>query len=387
MRFDQFIKENNKKYYENGIKEFTTPSEISPVYSECIACHFANILKNSNINKVKLLELGPGNCTFIKNVKNIFNKQDIKSEVFVLEQSNYLKGKESEIKFLNNLDDFLNEISDFCIIFANEFFDALPIRIFKDNKELYYQNKSYEWKVYKEDKASKSFGTHLENLKKNYTNYFRENTDPSLEKNCADPFGKSAEPGLEKNWVDPFGKSAESGLEKNWVDPFGKSADPGLEKNWVDPFEKSAEPIFEKNWVEHHEEGLLILRKILKKLKNKGVLFISDYGFWENLKGKTLQFLKKGVPCKLEDFELGEADITSHIPFFEFEKVAKDMNFEIYKDFQGKFLTELGALERLNSIKKMDLPSKIHKEKIILGTERLLNPNGMGSLFKVLILS
>ena len=355
MRFDQFIKENNKKYYENGIKEFTTPSEISPVYSECIACHFANILKNSNINKVKLLELGPGNCTFIKNVKNIFNKQDIKSEVFVLEQSNYLKGKESEIKFLNNLDDFLNEISDFCIIFANEFFDALPIRIFKDNKELYYQNKSYEWKVYKEDKASKSFGTHLENLKKNYTNYFRENTDPSLEKNCADPFGKSAEPGLEKNWVDPF--------------------------------EKSAEPIFKKNWVEHHEEGLLILRKILKKLKNKGVLFISDYGFWENLKGKTLQFLKKGVPCKLEDFELGEADITSHIPFFEFEKVAKDMNFEIYKDFQGKFLTELGALERLNSIKKMDLPSKIHKEKIILGTERLLNPNGMGSLFKVLILS
>jgi NADH dehydrogenase [ubiquinone] 1 alpha subcomplex assembly factor 7 len=296
IRFDKFIQKNNKKYYEKAfLQDFTTPSELSPIFSECLGAYFGNILINNNIKEITLAELGPGRGTFIHNISTIFKKLQIEHKIILFDQSIQIrknKDLEGGVQYFSSFKDFLNNLPAQSLVFANEFFDALPIRVFKDSHELYYHQ----------------------------SNYF---------------------------WQKSNNKNAQQG------------------------------------WYEHHESGIEILKEIAEKIKGEGSIFISDYGYEKGI-GETLQFIKNGKFCSIGDFEIGEADITSHVPFGQFRRVLEEKGLQTFLEDQGKFLISIGAKERLEQIKTMSI-DKEKIAKIVMGTERLLNPFSMGNLFKILI--
>ena len=145
--------EKNTGYYMSknpfGNKgDFITSPNISIFFTEMIAVWIISLWKNFNEPKeFNIIELGAGNGEMInillKTFKK-FSKFNKSLKVYILEKSPYLKKiqknkiKNQKVIWIKDLKQIKNKP---CIIVANEFFDALPIKQYFKIKNIWCERK------------------------------------------------------------------------------------------------------------------------------------------------------------------------------------------------------------------------------------------------------
>ena len=113
-------------------------------------------------------------------------------------------------------------------------------------------------------------------------------------------------------------------------------------------------------------------------------LFI-DYGFPQSAFGETLQAV---VAQKYADplANPGQADLTAHVDFGTLAYVGKSLGLNAYGPVaQGKFLIALGLQQRYERL--LANASEEQASLLSTGAQRLIDPEAMGELFKVLALT
>ena len=135
--------------------------------------------------------------------------------------------------------------------------------------------------------------------------------------------------------------------------------------------------------IEYPIEALKFLEAIAKKInKFEGGLLTFDYGYTIKKNQNTLQSVKKHKYLNVF-LKPGHSDITSHINFKLFHKILNKNNLDVQKiTKQSEFLKKIGILERANILsKKMTFKAKAN---MFYRLKRLLDPEEMGDLFKVI---
>ncbi len=159
-----------KKNIVGKVGDFTTSPEISQVFGE-ILCN-SLLLNSSQFEKnknISFIELGPGRGFLARDILRTIKKLDdnlfqkIKS-IYFLEKSeiffNNLKKLHNSINIINDIGKIPNTYN---IIFANEFFDALPI-----NQYFYTKKKWYEVLITLDRKDKFTFSLSRQPVKINY---------------------------------------------------------------------------------------------------------------------------------------------------------------------------------------------------------------------------
>ena len=138
------------------------------------------------------------------------------------------------------------------------------------------------------------------------------------------------------------------------------------------------------NFIEFPKFGFQELEKIIKKIsKLNCCILIIDYGYLKPNNLDTLQSVMKHKKNKLLE-NLGKADVTAHVNFGLLKEffLKKGLNVKDIID-QRQFLESMGIIERANIIaKKMKFSDKTD---LFYRVKRLLSPNSMGNLFKVIL--
>ena len=130
-----------------GVKgDFITSPKISYLFSEMIAIWiiacWESFGKPKNFN---IVELGPGDGSLINTLLRSFKKFpqfNSTKKIFLFETSDYLKKiqkrkiSDKDVKWINN---FKIIKKGPVIFFGNEFFDAIPIKQFKKNKNSLFE--------------------------------------------------------------------------------------------------------------------------------------------------------------------------------------------------------------------------------------------------------
>ncbi|MEI7668626.1 MAG: SAM-dependent methyltransferase, partial [Pseudomonadota bacterium] len=134
------------------------------------------------------------------------------------------------------------------------------------------------------------------------------------------------------------------------------------------------------------ELSLEIIAKIANHIrKYGGAALIIDYGYESTEYKDTLQALKNHKFISVFD-ELGEADITAHVDFIALQKMTQLMGAKASKILtQGEFFKSLGAELRAENLCKN--ANEEQKAAILSGLDRLIAPEKMGKLFKVMVIT
>ena len=147
---------------------------------------------------------------------------------------------------------------------------------------------------------------------------------------------------------------------------------------------KSYKTLKNLKFIEFPKFGFDELKKITRKIKKLGgCLLIIDYGYINSSGRDTIQSVmrhKKNYPLK----NLGKADITSHVNFSLLKEFFLKNNLKVKNTITQKdFLTNMGILQRAEILtKKMNFRDQ---SNLYLRLKRLLSPNLMGELFKVIL--
>lgn len=140
------------------------------------------------------------------------------------------------------------------------------------------------------------------------------------------------------------------------------------------------------NTLEACPTAITIMQDISARIEmENGAALIIDYGYIGKVYKDTLQAVKnhKYHPI-LED--IGSADITAHVNFSELSKAATEYDVNICNTItQRDFLLALGIELRTQSLIKN--ANDKQKQQITSATERLINADEMGNLFKVLAIT
>ncbi len=140
IRFDSFL--NLALYSRNGyymkkestIEDFITLPEISHPFRKMIALYMKSEVENFNVSVPAIIELGSGSgllsLEIARTLENVpvFAVEISEMRAFSADISTPLKNLH-RVKEVDSID---KKYSVFCI--ANEFFDALPVRLFKKSK-------------------------------------------------------------------------------------------------------------------------------------------------------------------------------------------------------------------------------------------------------------
>jgi NADH dehydrogenase [ubiquinone] 1 alpha subcomplex assembly factor 7 len=127
-----------------------------------------------------------------------------------------------------------------------------------------------------------------------------------------------------------------------------------------------------------------VVRHIAQRLsKQGGTALVIDYGHERSGTGDTLQAVSRhGFADPWE--EPGERDLTAHVDFEALAAAAREESVRVYgpRD-QGEWLQAIGINLRAASLARA-APERT--EEIVAARERLVSPEQMGSLFKVIAL-
>ena len=134
--------------------------------------------------------------------------------------------------------------------------------------------------------------------------------------------------------------------------------------------------------IEYSFDSIKIISVICEHIKKFGsIALIIDYGETFGF-GDTLQAIRSHTPEFILD-NPGESDLSSHVNFSILAKVALERDLFVSPIIeQFKFLKNLGIENRLDQLIKLNTEKKIESE--INGIKKLIDPESMGTLFKVL---
>lgn len=138
--------------------------------------------------------------------------------------------------------------------------------------------------------------------------------------------------------------------------------------------------------VEICPDGQDIAHAIGTRIVNHGgVALIIDYGHAESAPGETLQAVKDHAFHDVLT-DPGEADITAHVDFAALAHAAFTAGAQAWGPVaQGRFLTALGLEARANAL--MSVANAEQQHEIETGAKRLIDPEQMGTLFKVMAIT
>jgi NADH dehydrogenase [ubiquinone] 1 alpha subcomplex assembly factor 7 len=118
--------------------------------------------------------------------------------------------------------------------------------------------------------------------------------------------------------------------------------------------------------------------------RHGGAALMIDYGYAGGTGGDTLQALHHRYHDVLTD--PGQADLTAHVDFDALGRAAQHGGARVCQLLsQAQFLQRSGALARLEHLSKKATAAQ--KSAMLSGLERLLSPQQMGELFKVLCIT
>ncbi len=160
---NQALYDKSSGYYTNKnpigkTGDFITAPSISPLFSEIVTIWIISYWKHlKKPKKFSFVELGPGDGTFCKilcRVSKNFPDFEKSLQIYMFEKSKKLKKiqkikiKNKKVKWINNFDSIK---SGPVLFFGNEFFDAIPIKQFKNiNGKIYERFIKFENGKFKE---------------------------------------------------------------------------------------------------------------------------------------------------------------------------------------------------------------------------------------------
>ena len=139
--------------------DFITSPEISQLFGEILGLYIYSVWHNKYKERLNLIELGPGNGTLLIDIlritKPLANFHNFLN-IHLIEKNKHLINKQKQnlrlVRFDNiNIkwhNDFVNIDQRPSVIYANEFFDCLPIRQFiKKDNSWYEKNVNFNQKT------------------------------------------------------------------------------------------------------------------------------------------------------------------------------------------------------------------------------------------------
>lgn len=145
-------------------------------------------------------------------------------------------------------------------------------------------------------------------------------------------------------------------------------------------------PASDDNFYEYSEASLKIVNSIARRMAKYGGagLFI-DYGYTGGRRADTLQAVKAHQYHEVLA-EPGNADLTAHVDFTALARAAAQGGAKPWDVVpQGLFLSAIGAGTRTAAL--CEKASSEQKSAMISALERLVSPDKMGDLFKVLCIT
>jgi SAM-dependent MidA family methyltransferase len=116
-----------------------------------------------------------------------------------------------------------------------------------------------------------------------------------------------------------------------------------------------------------------------------GAALFLDYGPTESTLGDSLQAIRGGKPANPLEAP-GTADLTAHVDFAALAATARAAGAAVHGPIpQGVFLTRLGLMQRTDRLARTQPPGK--GLALIQSARRLVEPDQMGRLFKVMVLT
>lgn len=146
----------------------------------------------------------------------------------------------------------------------------------------------------------------------------------------------------------------------------------------------------ENDIVEISFQAQEILTKLAQAINSvSGTILVIDYGYEladsRHNFNSTLQALKKHKYTSIFE-NIGEVDLTAHVDFGALKEIAALNKCKTHGTYlQGDFLKNLGIELRADILKRNANDSQ--KRDIDLALQRLISPDEMGDLFKVLIIN
>lgn len=142
-------------------------------------------------------------------------------------------------------------------------------------------------------------------------------------------------------------------------------------------------PVQKGDTVEVCEAGLGFVGSVARHICTYGgAALLIDYGFASWVWGDTLQAIanqKKVSPF----LPIGMADLTAHVDFPSLRETALQNGASVYGiQTQGEFLRQMGITLRAERLAGQALP--VEKREIMMAVNRLIDPDEMGDLFKVM---
>jgi SAM-dependent MidA family methyltransferase len=129
-----------------------------------------------------------------------------------------------------------------------------------------------------------------------------------------------------------------------------------------------------------------VMHQIAARIAGQGgVLLAIDYGSAETATGDSFQAVRAHKPVD-PLARPGEADLTAHVDFAALGRAARQVGAAVHGPMeQGEFLLRLGIAERAGRL-GADKDQAV-RDRLVAEVDRLVSPNEMGSLFKVLAVS
>jgi len=135
--------------------------------------------------------------------------------------------------------------------------------------------------------------------------------------------------------------------------------------------------------MEHSPASRQAMRRLAAHIRTHGGAgLIIDYGYLGDAHHDTLQALKAHMFHPVLS-DPGEADITAHVDFTSLMEIARDAGTQVAPLVtQGEFLHRMGAQLRLEMLLRQASPEQ--REPMVSALQRLISPQAMGDLFKVM---
>lgn len=128
----------------------------------------------------------------------------------------------------------------------------------------------------------------------------------------------------------------------------------------------------------------IIVKQLCSHLKSHGgIALLIDYGHLENQAGDTFQAIKNHQYTNVLE-HIGDSDLTAHVNFDALAKTAQENGVQTTFMTQRDFLLQNGIEVRARQLLKDATPEQA--EVLNSALDRLVSPEQMGTLFKVMVL-